>query len=57
MRALALGVSVLLTLAAVVGAALVVGPAPVKTLALLAVVVDEKTWALVSATRARFRPV
>jgi acetyl esterase/lipase len=49
MRALALGASVLVTLAAAFGAALLVVPAPLKRLAFLAVVVDEKTWILVGA--------
>jgi acetyl esterase/lipase len=48
-RALVLATSVLLTLVAALCAALVVVPAPVKRLAFLAVVVDEKTFILVGA--------
>jgi acetyl esterase/lipase len=46
-RALARGLSIVLTVAAAALAALVVLPAPTQPLSFLAVLVDEKTWALV----------
>lgn len=49
MRALALWLSILITLAAGACAALVLAPAPVKRVAFLAILVDEKTFFLIGA--------
>jgi acetyl esterase/lipase len=49
MRSIALGLSLIVTLAAAACAALIVLPAPVKGLALLAFVVEEKPFVLVGA--------